>query len=256
MKGAVSPVFFQSLVGWSQFIPRPDRKPAHCRPSFAPLLRQSVSFQAVIGQQDVNCIDEKEKPKRDGDDTSRAACSHHDPRLRSLALDSEVQVERGVFHGPSPDDAADHQTASVGEQCGGENQGNQFFAKVKPHAGRTAPAAAVAAGAAGEPAVKHTGQFISRDADAVVLNGQLNFFSRGSGGKGDDRFRCLVTGGILEELAQDKGSPFFVGIDKVVQILHFNPDTALEQQGAVIFDGLGISLKSVTGKRQVSFFFQ
>lgn len=97
---------------------------------------------------------------------------------------------------------------------------------------------------------------VSRDADAVVLNGQLNFFSRGSGGKGDDRFRCLVTGGILEELAQDKGSPFFVGIDKVVQILHFNPDTALEQQGAVIFDGLGISLKSVTGKRQVSFFFQ
>ena len=89
---------------------------------------------------------------------------------------------------------------------------------------------------------------VSRDADAVVLNGQLNFFSRGSGGKGDDRFRCLVTGGILEELAQDKGSPFFVGIDKVVQILHFNPDTALEQQGAVIFDGLGISLKSVTGK--------
>ena len=116
MKGAVSPVFFQSLVGWSQFIPRPDRKPAHCRPSFAPLLRQSVSFQAVIGQQDVNCIDEKEKPKRDGDDTSRAACSHHDPRFRSLTLDAEVQVERGVFHGPSPDDAADHQTAPLGEQ--------------------------------------------------------------------------------------------------------------------------------------------
>ena len=89
-----------------------------------------------------------------------------------------------------------------------------------------APGAAVGAGKA---PVEHPGQLMSRDADPVILNGELYLFSERLCGNGYHRVFSPVTGGVLEELSENKNSPLFVRADLMFQVLSLDPDTALEE---------------------------
>ena len=118
----------------------------------------------------------------------------------------------------------------------------QFSAQVQAHAGGAAPGPAIAAGKA---PVEDTGQLMGGNPNSVVLNGELDLLSERPGGDGDNRVLAPVAGGVLEKLAQEKGGPFPIGLDKAAQPLHFYPNAALDEEGSVVSYGLGNNLLQV-----------
>ena len=54
----------------------------------------------------------------------------------------------------------------------------QLAAQIKPHTGGASPQTAVASG---KSSVEYTGQFMSRNSDSVIRDGQLNLSAKGMG---------------------------------------------------------------------------
>ena len=92
------------------------------------------------------------------------------------------------------------------------------------------------------------------DSNAIIMNNELCLFPQRLRGKCDDRRCPPVTGGILEQLAQDEHRPLFIGIDGTIQFLRCHLNAALNQQRSMIFNRLGSNFSQIYLSKQAVLF--
>ena len=95
---------------------------------------------------------------------------------------------------------------------------------------------------------------MGRDSNAIIMNNELCLFPQRLRGKCDDRRCPPVTGGILEQLAQDEHRPLFIGIDGTIQFLRCHLNAALNQQRSMIFNRLGSNFSQIYLSKQAVLF--